>query len=166
MSRVTIRAAMSDYFADAQGATPWITKVFPSLPTVTAASLFIRNPGDQYGAIAETFIRNQADRRISMPAETGIKHVLYEMVLGVKFWFAGDAGEGWPVWDALLDNISARCRANLRANQPDTVVWEFANGDNGSDDIRIETFYPTAVKDQGTLFWGEVWFIVKEEIRA
>ncbi|GAC1480493.1 MAG: hypothetical protein NVS1B16_11330 [Pseudarthrobacter sp.] len=117
-----------------------LTAVYPSLPVLTPGTAFFATPGQSSGATGFVFIEREQEQRLSMPAQTGWKRVVYNVLVVINYFYVGvgtpgggvaDAGEPGILaingYDTIVDSLKARIRSDL------TCGGTFFSGGNGAE---------------------------------
>ena len=161
MSRATVRAAVAQWFDPAY--VPGLFATHRAEPKIIPGSdygleAFGGNLGAGSGAYAIVHIADERERRVAIGgAHSGMKHVTYDIALVVHFRSVKpDALEAMDDYDALIEALKQRLRADRNLGQNGLVIWQA--GEDG-DDIHIQSDLPA--EDDGSIY---IWSVLEFKV--
>jgi hypothetical protein len=152
MSRATVRAAITDYLANAGIENLSTVKPFPAKFTSEAEFYDGEDPGHSSGAIIYIFFENQTENRVALGgAHDGRKVIEYTVALDCfmrsNHKRSEDAGLDN---ETFLDSLEAAIRADRNAGAPG-VIFQWGEGTfPGSADLTTLSYYPKLLAGAGS----------------
>jgi len=170
VSAATVRAALKDYFADAS--IDGLNKVFGAPPYWADGSEWNLADNLGSGAIAAVHLASESETRVTLPATTGSKNVVYQVGLMVFYQYLLPSATLTPIeedaWcgplDDILDGVKARLRADPNCGMP-SVIWQAGLDKSGNPNITIQRDLPRRLAGK-VLSWNVVEFTVDEIVTA
>jgi hypothetical protein len=145
VSRASVRAGVAAFLAPPNVAG--LSEVFASLPVVQPGETFFSQPGQSSGASAFVFIEHERERRMSLPAYSANKLVIYTCAVVINFFWVSAGGVGglgvdpgvqaMQAYDSIVDSLKARIRSDLTMGGT-----FFSAGDGaelGQDDLQLDS---------------------------
>lgn len=167
MSRASVREAVRLWFEP--GTVPGLFAVHRAQPKIIGGEdygygAFGSNVDEGSGAYAIVHIADERETRIAIGgAHSGMKHITYQVALIVHFKSVNpDAVEAMDDYDALIEKLKLRLRADRNLGQDGKVIWQ-AGEEAG--DIHVQSDLP-ATDEGATYIWSVLEFNVIEEIFA
>ncbi len=162
MGYATIRAAATSFF---QGATiPGLNRVYQAKPTFVDGQEFHTSYNGGNGAVAYLHLISTSESRITLPAISGSKEVIYDLGLVVLYQYLVQPTDDPDVWVNALDGILDGLKALIRSSPTlgSLVIFEAAQG---AGDIKVSS--QDAQIGRGKVFaWNALEFQATEIIQA
>lgn len=168
MSRAEVRIAVQNYLKPP--AVAGLNTVFRSEPKIVQGQEFFTGAaaGVGYGAVGIIHIEAEREERRSIGgAFSGKKRIDYDVALIVRFRSDLVSAEAaMDAYDALIENIKARLRANGRQLNSPSTIFQAGEGDTlGGSDIDVISDLPQK-EGQVVHIWSAVRFKVIQWITS